>query len=133
MPSIIRKGIMDSSIDYQLQSSMLSQNGPSWISGRSKRNIPLPIFQKEPMGRINEFTCKSSLQGSSGSQRLRREMLITKKAEPFLTLPSAYILGSLLFLFTLIFNNNNRIFPNDRNSINVLACELQHDHIPVVD
>jgi len=28
------------------------------LSGRSKRNIPLPVFQKEPMGRINEFTYK---------------------------------------------------------------------------
>jgi len=29
--------------------------------GRSKRNIPLPVFQNEPMGRINEFTYKSLL------------------------------------------------------------------------
>jgi len=27
-------------------------------SGRSKRNIPLPIFKNEPMGRNNEFTYK---------------------------------------------------------------------------
>jgi hypothetical protein len=28
------------------------------ISGKSKRNIPLPIFKNEPMGRNNEYTYK---------------------------------------------------------------------------
>jgi hypothetical protein len=32
-------------------------------SGRSKRNIPLPIFKNEPMGRINEFTYLSAIAG----------------------------------------------------------------------
>jgi hypothetical protein len=30
-------------------------------SGRSKRNIPLPIFKNEPMGRNNEYTYYSSI------------------------------------------------------------------------
>jgi len=31
------------------------------ITGRNKRNFPLPIFQDGPMGRINEFTYNSAM------------------------------------------------------------------------
>jgi hypothetical protein len=36
---------------------MLGQIGSSWITGRSKRDIPLPILKNEPMGRYDEYTC----------------------------------------------------------------------------
>jgi hypothetical protein len=46
--------------DNKLKSSMLCQNVQLRTTGRSKRNFPLPIFQNEPMGRINEYTYNSS-------------------------------------------------------------------------
>jgi hypothetical protein len=44
--------------DYRLESSMFYKNVRLQSSGRSKRNIPLPIFKNEPMGKNNEYTCK---------------------------------------------------------------------------
>jgi len=42
--------------DYHLKGCMEEQKCKSNISGRSKRNIPLPILKNEPMGRKNEYT-----------------------------------------------------------------------------
>jgi len=39
-----------------LKERIEGQNSKIMISGRSKRNIPLPIFKNEPMGRNNEYT-----------------------------------------------------------------------------
>jgi hypothetical protein len=36
----------------------LVENAKNNISGRSKRNIPLPVFQNEPKGIIIEYTYK---------------------------------------------------------------------------
>jgi hypothetical protein len=41
------------------------------VSGRSKRDIPLPIFKNEPMGRNNEY--KSTVWDNSEGERLRLE------------------------------------------------------------
>jgi hypothetical protein len=38
---------------FLISDSLISQ---LIVGGRNKRNFHLPIFQKEPMGRINEFT-----------------------------------------------------------------------------
>jgi hypothetical protein len=43
-------------IDYHLKELIEGQNSKITLSGRSKRNIPLPIFKNEPMGRTNDFT-----------------------------------------------------------------------------
>jgi hypothetical protein len=43
-------------IDYHLKRCMGGGFLKITLSGRNKRNFPLSIFQKEPMGRINEFT-----------------------------------------------------------------------------
>jgi len=46
--------------DLHLKCYILEEDDENKITGRNKRNFPLPIFQKEPMGRINEFTYESS-------------------------------------------------------------------------
>jgi hypothetical protein len=43
--------------DYRYKSSTLSQNVRLWTTGRNRRNSPLPIFQNELVGRINEYKC----------------------------------------------------------------------------
>jgi hypothetical protein len=42
-----------------LKERIEGQNSKITLSGRSKRNIPLPIFKNEPMGKNNEYTYKS--------------------------------------------------------------------------
>jgi len=44
------------------------------LSGRSKRNIPLPIFKNEPIGRSDEYTYKCMLQANLRFWWLRIEM-----------------------------------------------------------
>ena len=46
--------------DCDSKSTQSRERLPSLLTGRSKRNIPLPIFKNEPMGRNNEYT--STLQ-----------------------------------------------------------------------
>jgi hypothetical protein len=48
-----------------MKSSILKDDRGNSLTGRSKRNFPLPIFQKEPMGWINEFTYYYSIQATS--------------------------------------------------------------------
>jgi len=42
--------------DLPLKYRILWEDFKNKITGRSKRNIPLPIFKNEPMGRNNEYT-----------------------------------------------------------------------------
>jgi len=56
------------------------------ISGRSKRNIPLPILKNEPMERTNEYTYYSSGAVCEAYRRFTIE--INKKAGMSPTLPS---------------------------------------------
>jgi hypothetical protein len=44
-----------------MKSSLIRENVSMRTSGRSKRNIPLPIFKNEPMGRNNEYTYESTV------------------------------------------------------------------------
>jgi len=46
----------DQTEDICLKSALEGKSGVSLIKGRSKRNIPLPIFKNEPMGRNNVYT-----------------------------------------------------------------------------
>jgi hypothetical protein len=48
-------------IDFHLKYCILEGNLKLTTSERSKRNMPLPIFKNEPMGRNNEYTYNSSL------------------------------------------------------------------------
>jgi hypothetical protein len=41
---------------------MIGQKCKNNISGRSKRNIPLPIFRNEPVGRNNGYTYLCAIQ-----------------------------------------------------------------------
>jgi len=47
--------------DLPLEYRMLWEDFKNKITGKSKRNIPLPGFQNEPKGIIIEYTCKSSV------------------------------------------------------------------------
>jgi len=44
--------------DFRMKCCTLVENAKNNISGRSKRNIPLPVFQNEPKGIIIEYTYK---------------------------------------------------------------------------
>jgi len=48
-------------IDFDLKHCIKTETFKNLTSGRSKRNIPLPILKNEPMGRIDEYTYKSSM------------------------------------------------------------------------
>jgi hypothetical protein len=50
-------------IDLRLKGCIVEQKCKINISGRCKRNIPLPIFKNELMGRNNEYTYKSATAG----------------------------------------------------------------------
>jgi hypothetical protein len=39
-------------VDYHSKERIEGQNSKITLSGRSKRNIPLPIFKNEPMAKI---------------------------------------------------------------------------------
>jgi len=47
--------------DYRVKCGIWEQKLKSMTSGSTKRNFPLPIFQNEPMGRINEYTYLSAI------------------------------------------------------------------------
>jgi hypothetical protein len=48
-------------IDCYLKGCILERKWKNKITGRSKRNIPLPVFQNEPKGKIIEYTYKSAV------------------------------------------------------------------------
>jgi len=48
-------------VDYRSKGCMERGFLKISLSGRSKRNIPLPIFKNEPMGRKNEYTYESTV------------------------------------------------------------------------
>ena len=43
-------------IDYYLKGCMVEQKCKNNIAGRTKQNLPVDIFQNEPMARINGYT-----------------------------------------------------------------------------
>jgi hypothetical protein len=74
------------------------KNSKNNITGRNKRNIPLPIFKNEPMGRNSEYTYESALRNPSEIQRLPIEVFVNRKAGQFMRLLSS--LGAVITVCT---------------------------------
>jgi hypothetical protein len=54
------------------------QNAEISLSGRSKRNTPLPIFKNDPMGRNSEYTYKGAIPLRLSHQGLLVESSISE-------------------------------------------------------
>jgi hypothetical protein len=59
LPDFHLSVLIYSIIDYDLKSTLFKKACQTLITGRSKRDIPLPIFKNEPVGRNNDYTDRS--------------------------------------------------------------------------